>query len=408
MKKNKILNNLKTIFVAVLFFVGVSYVVSYTSPSSTPAGGLVDEGTPDQAKEGILMLGGLLNTGFSPIVTHGDLYVGLSSQNVEADSRFFGDVYLPNLANGSNNQPICSDVNGQIKLCGQGVIFEPVQDVYYTPTNQVYYSTVTGAVSYKIDPSVSCQTVATSGTSWGTTTLNGTNTNYSVTFSDWGKYTLSMNCSNSKTYSVTINVKGKIIPTSTNSIERFFFSTTRTLELDIVGAGGSGLDVKYSCQSGDDGFPSFSHITNSNSWTGNSSTANLMSVEGGHGPVRWGSGCTGFPNNVLGEGGKIVVNSSNISQSVITRQGWGEPITWNNRTGKGGCPGSVATQYEAQSGCTSKPGSGGRGDHGGGGGAYMSGKHLISSGNYLYLYVGGSVGSGSTASQPGSIVVEFQ
>lgn len=429
MKKNSnILNKIKPIFVATLLLVGFAFVAanSWTAPTANPkivnTKPPVDQGTLNQEKTGALTVGTLTNLAYAPVVTYGPFYVGIldGSNYQEADTTFYGKLNLIKVMSDAGTyttaQPLCTNYLGKVKVCSQDVLFEPVQEVYFTTTNVLTYPSggVTGAVRYKIDSALTCTTISTSGTSWsGGTTLTGSNSNYSVSFNDWGTYILSMSCSvggsNPKTYSAVISVKGKVVPTAHNSVQKFQFPTARTLDIFAQGGGALAATSSGTCSNGSDGLSSFAHVTSSSSWSPNSyggsnqgasynAGANVVQVGGGIAPINWGSSHCGQSYGTEGDGGNVI--SNNLSVSTV--HSGGVPSG-----GGGGCPGS----FLGTSGCSlTEDGSGGTWIYGGGGGAYASGKYNISANNYLYLYQGSGVGSSSTSNngKQGYIYAEFQ
>lgn len=441
MKKIQITQNLKSGLIAIILLVGISLAGanSWSNPTADPknanSAAPINEGTIGQEKYGSITIGGGYNMSHAPVVTYSPLHVGLNtgSTNLEADTSFYGKLNLLKLVdlnNTSNDQPLCATFEGKVKVCSQGVVFEPVQDVYYTTHSAGTISFpsggVTGAVKYEVDPALTCTTKATSNTDWGAgTTITGSNNNYSIKFNDWGKYTISMDCgvsgsSTKKTYSVVITIKGKAVATPGSGVNKYRFPNNATLYFSLQGGGASGISAtptSTSCLYGGDGLSSFAHITSSSTWTPNSqsssntgatynSGANVAHAGGGVGAQKIATknhviydyygfgkheycGPAGQGNGQQGKGGNVIIN--NLSGSSAKS---GSDASLNNSSG--GCPGSKL------SGCSSnQEGKGGDGKVGyyglgGGGGSYVIGNKTVNANDYVYLYAAGTVAGSSS------------
>lgn len=414
----KSLNNLKPLLVAIVLLVGLSYVsaVPWNEPDagSTNTKASIDEGTPNQEKLGSLTIASLINSAHGPVVTFSPFGVGSSS--VSATSNFYGPLNLFGVfdSSASADTPICTDKDGKVKLCSDKILFSPVSSVYYSPTLTTSQTVVfpsggvDGAVSYSIDPAYSCTTNHNASTDWAQTdwpngtTLSGSNSNYTVHFSDWGTYVLPIDCTNGKSYSVTIDVKGKIKPI-TSSNQKFLFPSSKELEIRAQGGGGDDGGTNSSgCYGNVDGLSAFAHVTGSGTWTPNAisspsndgadynSGANIVHAGGGYGPTS-SSSC-------YGKGGDYKTYGSGTS-SVTVRNGG------TSSGSNGGCPGSNLS-------CPNQDadGTGGYGQRGGGGGAYVSLRYTISSGGYLHVYNGGQVGNQgvSGSAKQAALIVEWK
>lgn len=414
-KKNllKNLNNAKPVLVATMLLLGLGLAgaVSWTTPNTGGANtkAPIDEGTAGQVKTGALTVGALVNSAHGPVVTFSPFSVGSSS--LAATSNFYGPLNLFGVFDNSasDDMPLCTDSNGKVKICSDKIIFEPVSNVYYSPTLTTSQTVgfpsggVDGAVSYSIDPAYSCKTIPTANTDWPDgTTLTDSSSNYPVHFDAWGTYTLSMGCTNGKTYSVTIDIKGKIKPIS-NSNQKFLFPSAKTIEVKAQGGGADDGGISSGvCFGNVDGLSAFAHVTSSGTWSPNaisspsndgadySSGANIAHAGGGYGPTN--------TNNCFGKGGDYTTYS-NSATSVTVRNGS------SSAGSNGGCPGSNPS-CQNQDG----DGTGGYGQRGGGGGAYVSLKYNIASGNYLHVYNGGGVGTQGTpgSAKPASLIVEWK
>lgn len=411
------LNTLKPIFIVVILLAGFVAVsaIKWEDPSADHAGPPILEGGNAQQKTGQLTFSSLINMAHGPVVSYSPVYVGLASANIEAKTSFFGKLNLFNLVdpNTTTNLPLCTGTDGKVKTCSQGVLFEHVLSAYYTDNNVLTYPTgsnkVKGYIKYEIDSSVSCTTIAKSGTDWaGGTTLTGSNSSYAVTFDNWGTYALQISCTNSKTYTTNIDIKGRLKPTAYSQVQKFLFPSARTLEVKAQGGGAASGGIisttnPTSCYGGGDGLPVFAHVTTSSSWSPNAvsgsntgarynSGANVVHAGGGYDPYStysMGRRFTGV--ECFSAGGDFVVN--NLSSGTTKYGGRATSST-------GGVPGSGLGH--------GTDGTGAYGNRGGGGGAYASGLYNISANNYIYLYNGGPIGSGGTASKPSSIIVEWK
>jgi len=407
---------------------GPAWSVPPTTGDSLPP---VNEGTALQDKKGTLSVGTLLNTAFSPLVTYSPFHAGIVKFHpfesiLEVETNFYGPLNLYGIVdtNATTEKPLCTRGDGRVRLCSD-VDFEPVQDIYYTDTNTVTFPTstgVTGAVKFAIPGAVTCTTVQTSGTTWPNgTNLSGSSSSYAVKFYDWGRYTLTMNCNNNKAYSVTIDIKGKIIPAADGTPKKFLFTQSKVLEIKAQGGGGaSGRTYTNNylyCSGGSDGRSAYAHVTTSSTWNSSSgslytrpalyeSGANLVHVGGGFGPA--GAAYSANFNNYsdftvsnesqcFGSGGSKLSYNSNMSSVTATNGG-------DARGHQGGCPGANLTS------CTSSmDGYGGYGEKGGGGGAYVSGLYTIAANNYLYVFKGAAAHSTmGTAPKPASIIIEWK
>lgn len=417
----KNLNNIKPVFVAIVLLVGISFVAATTwsvpDINGTNTGAPINQGTPNQTKQGSLTVGALVNSAHAPIVTFSHLRVGSSSLDT-VSSNFYGPLNLFGVFDNtaSADMPLCTNSQGKVKLCSDKVQFSAVNGSYYSPTLTTSQTVsfpsggVNGAVSYSIDPAYSCTTVqakdaitnnTTTDTTWPNgTTLTGSNSGYNITFNRWGSFILGITCTNGKTYSTTIDIKGKIKPTN-SSVQKFLFSNAKSIEIKAIGGGGDdGTLSSGVCSGVTDGLPAFAHVTSSSSWTPNSgnnslggyvSGANVIHAGGGYGPAN-GINC-------YGKGGDYVTYSS--SASNITRRNGVTSLGSN-----GGCPGSNPTSCNTNA----DDGAGGYGQRGGGGGSYASLVYQIPSSNYLYVYNGGGVGSQGTpgSAKPASLIVEWK
>lgn len=423
------LNAIKPLLASFILVVGLSLVVvtSWSGPISTPVNdntdAPIDTLTPGQEKLGTLSVKSLINTAHGPFITYSPIYVGTpgnwSSKGVNPSAGFYGGVYFPNLAD-TSAKTLCTNASGVVGICSGGVLISAVSDTYYTATitNSQTISwpgAVTGQVTYDIATNVTCTTQATTNptsTSWGNgTTLIGSGT-VNITFNDWGRYDIVMNCDNSRTYKTTIDIKGKLQP-PVGSLKKFTFPSSRDIEIKAQGGGAAAVNSSY-CAGEADGWPAYAHVTNAGSWTPNSTSgakgstydsgANLAYAGGGHGYdvkrisdgqlFASGTRITGY-NCFGGKGGdKLTMYGSNVTKVV-----GGNP----NGGASGGCPGSNVTSCSR-----SEDGSGGNGNYGGGGGGYVSGTYAMPANYDLYVYASASPSSGTNAGRPASIVVEWK
>lgn len=430
----KKINTLKPLLFAVLLLAGFIVVSAnnWSAPSSAPtsnnSSAPINEGTPSQEKKGVLTLGGLLNMAHGPIVTYSPFVVG--DANNAAKASFYGNLNLFGIIDTSDNsdKPLCTMSNGKVKICSQGVLFEPVKTVYYTDQNNTTFPTstgVTGAVKYNIDQSVSCTTVATTNTNWANgTTLTGSNNSYSVIFYDWGEYDLRINCTNNKSYVSRIFIKGRgdatpsgLVGKDSNQFKyyynalKLYFSSDRTLQIKLVGSGASGVNaISSGCKSGIDGEISFAHVTTDANWDGyhygNSfyASPNVAIVDGGKSAKYvspgLGAGCGSYTFKA-GVGGTVLWKSGSLNTYLGSSLS-GYNAGTGSSTPKGGCSGAHGHVYnQPDVGCTDY-GSGatlsGQG-YGGGGAAYVDGMWNIKAGEYLYLFATQGAGSASTGEQ---------
>jgi hypothetical protein len=429
----KNLNNLKPVFIAIILLVGLSFATAnnWTAPNvnNDNTAGPIHEGysSPSQEKTGSLTVAGLINTAHSPVVTFSPFTAG--SQSLDVITNFNGPLNLFGVLNGSgisSDTPLCTNSSGKIKLCADKVIFEPVQDVYYSATNAITFTgTVTGAVKYDIDPLLSCTTTATSGTNWANgTTLTGTSSSYPVTFNNWGVYVLSMDCTNNKTYSTTITIKGKIVSQTTwgtnptvmgtqngfTGTQKYFFSTSKVIEIRAQGGGAGGSGTNPVNNGGSDGMAAFAHVTTNASWTPNStgsgnpigakynSGASLVHAGGGY--ALYAQGPTQYA-----KGGDKITYATELSN--VTKSNGGNPAGSN-----GGCPGSTPTSCSHnEAGAGGYSSYGGQVSGAGGGGAYVSGTYTMPANNYLYIYNGdwgSGAGDGGKDGVSANLIVEWK
>lgn len=430
------LNTLKPLFIAFILLAGfvavsaIKWETPLNDPSKDHAGPPILEGGNTQEKTGQLTFASLTNIAHGPVVSYSPLYVGIYDDkktptdksddiDIVASSKFFGKLNLFNIVDptATTDLPLCTDTNGKVKTCSQGVLFEHVLPAYYTDTNVLTYpsgsSKVKGYVKYEIDPSVTCNALPASGTlnktDWGNnTSLTGSNNSYAVTFDDWGSYALQISCTNGKTYTANIDIKGKLIPTVYSQVQTFQFPTARTLQIKAQASGSEagGLNGN-TCYGGADGLPSFVHVSSSSSWTPNSTSsnnkgatyqsgANIIHAGGGTSPINSGGSC-------YGHGGTFVQAGSSTT-GVTTKYGY------NSYGSSGGAGGSgIAIGYDGGNTYDSNTyGGGGYGNRGGGGGSYVSASYTIAANNYIYLYQAGGVGSGGSAGKKGFVTVEWK
>lgn len=426
----KKLNNIKPVLVAIVLLVGLSFVnaVPWTAPTGSNTSAPIDEGTPNQEKIGQLTVGALANSAHGPVVTFSPFRAG--SASLDVTSNFYGPLNLFGVFDSSAtaDMPLCTDSNGKVKLCSDKILFAPVSSVYYSPTLTTSQTVsfpsggVTGAVTYSIDSAYSCTTVqakdaitnnTTTDTTWPNgTTLTGSNSSYNVTFNRWGSFILGITCTNGKSYTATIDIKGKIKPVNGWSVQKFTFTSNRQLEIKAQGGGGgpsSYYNNGYSCAMSSGGGPAYAHITTASTWTPNSgnyrsylapfygkydSGANTVHAGGGYATDElYSSGCRG-------DGGSYTTYSSSAT-SVTVRNGA------TAKGSSGGCPGSSPASCDPKY----QDGSGGYGNIGGGGGSYVSLKHAINSGENLFVLNAPSSYAGTynlNSPKPASLIIEWK
>lgn len=405
MENTNLKTNIKSLILALVLLVGISFATAqgvWNDATNTPGNnsgifGPITDGPETQEKDGQLITSGIINNS-GALVSYANLAVGYDdSVNHDYTSFYnktpaylFGDTFFQkNKAPTGNESQLCVNPEGRVKICNS-VDFKAVAPVYYTNTNVTSYPTgsgkVTGYVSYKIGTGQSCTTVATTGTDWaGGQTISGTNTNKAVVFNDWGTYDMKITC-DGVTYTATIKIGGKIIPTNAGSSTKYTLNlgASRIATIYAIGGGGSGANETGSCVTGFEGSASSIKI----------GSTNIVNVGSGFGATAGiTSGCT--PK--VGSGGNVITNTLSASSPNGGYSGSNE---------KGGCsgmPDSNNNLNTCNSGGTVLPyGKGGTGSgvdaKGGGGGSYVVGNYTLPATGTLTTFVG--IGGGKGGSTP--------
>lgn len=422
--KNKIIKNTKPLFIAVVLLAGFwfAYASIWINPKSDPlvenTKPPVDMATEEQEKEGRLDVGTIVNNSISDdgsFVTLGNFMNGAVgwSLNYTPPAVFYGDVNFFNFKN-TQAKPtkLCSN-QGFLKKCQGNVKFIANAERYETAVNVVSYPSsnrVTGSVFYQIPVGQECTVIGTNGTSWTTgTKLSGTNLNYSVTFNDWGTYTLAMNCGSEKP-EVTIAVGGKI--ETVNSGQEYSFNlnlgSSRQATVTAFGAGSPGIDsdANGSCTTVVESEGSYASI-------GSTTIFDMNGAKRGLGGVSVSSTRKSICSPGESEGGTIKTNAltgssvakgnygtvgrdsgytyggcSGIGISACDRSGYTGSIKNFSDHGKGG-----SSQAKGKYGLSNRTG-----NHGyavaGAGGAYITGSYTLPATGTLKVYAGRSGGSG--------------
>src|SRR5574343_45562 len=400
MNQNNFSNNLKSFLLAVVMLTGLTLVTAQRVWKDAPTGtapannvpGLFTTGPEDQEKKGQLITSGIINNS-GDFISFANFDVGgkFGSWDPKTPAYLFGDTYfLKTKFGNSGENELCVDPEGKVKVCSKKIIFKPVNDKYYTSNNVVSFPSggVTGYVTYDIDPGLSCSRVAKTGTDWSSGLISGKSASYAVKFYDWGTYDLQIACG-SNTFTATIKVGGRIIPTTVGSNVSYTLNlgATRNAYVYAIGAGGSAALEGGSCTTGYDGRETTVKI-------GVVGTPATIVYAGGGKGAEAGivSGCN--PRN--GSGGSVVTN--NLT-SKTSNNGY------SGSADLGGCSGAPDEDNKlntCNSGGGNLPyGKGGAGttgsnDYGGGGGAYASGYYNLPATGTLTVYLGLPGGKGGT------------
>lgn len=448
MQIDNIKKNIKTLLLAVVMLGGLTIATAqgiWTDPTASPVNGNpeapITQEIESQEKKGGLTSSGIINA-TGALISYSNLDVGYSfgGSSNRPPTYFFGDTFFQMVTTGFGTpaeNKICVDSDGKVKLCDNtvntgSVVFQALQDKYYTTTNTVSFPTsgIVGGVKYQIGSGLTCTTVSTSGTSWPNgQTLSGSSNNYQVTFYDWGTYNLSMNCSNggglSSTYTVTIKVGGRILVDQAIQYSyKLNLNQDRDAEIYAVSAGGSGVSSSKmtigtssntGCGTKYGGGDTYAKLT---------SGKTIVYLYGGDGAQggRWrnstgtaGGACPGIP----GHKGTVSVNNMTSATDHEGYYGASNDTTNSVGTTGSGCSGlpDGNGSYDTcrKSGTTAKTyGNGGVGvkysdpkttfncalkpdchgwTAGGGGGAYAFGHYTLPANGTLLLYAGKTGGN---------------
>lgn len=402
MQNTNLKTNIKSFIIVAFFLVGVGLVTAqsvWNNPLNQPGNnsgifGPITDGTIDQEKTGQLVTSGIINSS-SDMIVYSNLSVGNGSN--QTPTYLFGKTTFSKMVAGSSTEnKLCINAGGKVKICND-VELSALKDKYYTDDNVTKFPTstgVTGYVSYKIGSAQSCQTSNLANTDWGGQTLSGTSSSKAVKFTDWGIYTLQMVC-DGITYSTTIKIGGKIVPTTTNSKTNYTLNlgTSRDAEITVIGAGASGISEPgdQQCISGYVGGNSYVDInstTIASAGGGKKATAGII------------SGC----NAKAGLGGEVLVGPGNSG--------------YDGKKDIGGCSGAPDSNNNLNtcndSSATVLPyGRGGTGlgldAMGGGGGAYVGKTYTLPATGTVSTFVGlaGGKNSSTPKGQNGYILIEW-
>lgn len=440
MQNKNFKTNIKSLLLALLFLVGITFTTAqnWSDPTSNPATNNppipITAESDSQSKDGGLVTSGITNI-LGDIVSYSNLCVGNSnssndpcpgSTNYKTPAYFFGPVSFRKLTSGSNvENKICVDPAGKLKVCGS-VELKALATSYYTTPNYFEYvggiptikyptissKRVVGKVSYKT-AGISCTPITNSATTdWiSSSTISGTGTK-DVTFTKWGTHDLEMNCNDGQTYKVTIKVGGSFRSSQIGKTEEFNFDfggSSMAVYVQAVGGSGAGAREYHHkgtnyCIQGADGSASTVTVTSSAS---NAKPVVIANVgPGTAGVAGRGSNCS--PH--VGYGGTVKTSALSGTGSQSNSGYSGGYGSQNYYGGCSGQPDINGKTNTCHSGGVYKPrtegyGIGGQTDgqdgwfqgvqdsigayhNGGGGGAYLSGYYTFPVSGTLSFFAG--------------------